>query len=188
MYMQLPRHVLFLVAFVAVYGFLEIATLARTMAKVRVASRDWTFYAVTIPGMLSLWIPLIAAYLSPAQVNRPLFGAGIVLLVCGVIIRIRGVSELAGFFSTAVERRDEHALVDRGMHAVIRHPSYLGTLLISFAVPIALRSQWWQFLFPVLTIAGVLVRIRKEEEFLAKNLPGYDDYIKRTHKLIPGLY
>ncbi|HTW92630.1 MAG TPA: isoprenylcysteine carboxylmethyltransferase family protein [bacterium] len=182
------RHVLILVAFVAAYGFLEVATLARTRAKVRVASRDWTFYAVTIPGMLSIYVPLVVAFFSRAPVARQFFAVGLILFVCGCIIRIRGVSELAGFFSTDVERREGHALVSRGLHAVIRHPAYLGTILLSFAVPIALRSQLWLFVFPVLTVAGELLRIRKEEAFLIKNLPGYDEYMKKTRRLIPGVY
>lgn len=188
MHAHLQKHVALLIAFIAVYGFLEISTLARTRARVRVASRDWTFYAVTIPGMLSLYIPLLVAFFSTAPVARAFYVAGIVMFFCGVIIRIRGVSELAGFFSTDVDRRDEHALVDRGLHSVIRHPAYLGTLLVSFAVPVALRAQWWLFIFPVLTVAGVLLRIRKEEEFLVKNLPGYEEYMKKTRRLIPGIY
>lgn len=187
MYIHPQKHVQLLVALVAVYGFLEIGTLMSTRSKVRVGSRDLTFYAVTVPAMLSLWVPLLAM-LFRAPFSLVFYIAGIVLMVCGIIIRIKGVAELQGFFSTAVEKLEGHVLIDRGLHALIRHPAYLGTLMISFSIVVALRASWWMFLFPVLTVAGVLVRIRKEEEFLVRQLPGYGDYMKKTRRLIPGIY
>lgn len=59
---------------------------------------------------------------------------------------------------------------------------------MSFSAVVASLAPWWMYLFPVLTVAGVLARIRKEEEFLVRNLPGYGDYMKKTRRLIPGIF
>jgi protein-S-isoprenylcysteine O-methyltransferase Ste14 len=132
-------------------------------------------------------VPLVVGFFH-APLFRVWYIAGIILYVCGVAIRIKGVSELQGWFSTVVEKREGQVLVSRGLHSVIRHPAYLGTILISFSFAVALRAHWWLYLFPVLTVAGELARIRKEDRFLAKNLPGYDEYMKKTRKLIPGIF
>jgi protein-S-isoprenylcysteine O-methyltransferase Ste14 len=184
----IPKHIALLFGLVALYGFLEIGTLALTRSKFRVAGRDATYYAVTIPAMLSLWLPVLTMFFRQEPFSKYFFLAGIILYVCGVVIRIRGVSELQGFFSNVVEKREGQVLISRGLHSVIRHPAYLGTLLISFSIPLALRAHWWLFLFPVLTVVGVFLRIHKEEEFLTKTLTGYGDYMKRTRKLIPGVF
>lgn len=184
--MHVQRHLLFLVLLVAVYGCFEVGTLVSTRSKFRAGSRDLTFYAVTIPGMLSLWAPFLCMFLRVASL--PVYVAGIAVMVFGAVTRVRGVSELQGFFSTVVEKLDGHVLIDQGLHAYIRHPAYLGTLLMSFSVVVASSAPWWIYLFPLLTVAGVLVRIRKEEGFLAKSLPGYDEYMKKTRRLIPGVF
>jgi protein-S-isoprenylcysteine O-methyltransferase Ste14 len=186
--MYIPKHIALLIGLVAVYGFLEIGTLVLTRSKFRVAGRDATYYAVTIPAMVSFWLPVLSLFLKPEPFSKCFYVAGIVLYVCGVVIRITGVSELQGFFSNVVEKREGQVLINRGLHSVIRHPAYLGTLLLSFSFPVALRAQWWLFLFPVLTVVGVLLRIRKEEQFLSMNLTGYGDYMKRTRRLFPGVF
>ena len=77
--------------------------------------------------------------------------------------------------------------MDSGLYAKIRHPLYLGNLLLFLACPafLAGRLSW---LAAVLAIAGLILRIHIEEKFLLGNTDGYQDYIQRTWALIPYLY
>jgi protein-S-isoprenylcysteine O-methyltransferase Ste14 len=70
----------------------------------------------------------------------------------------------------------------------MRHPMYAGALIMFFAVSPALGSWWGLAPFAVLT-AGLLARLKNEEDYLARNLSGYDTYRSRVRsRLIPGLW
>jgi len=83
----------------------------------------------------------------------------------------------------------QHALVGTGgIYAVIRHPSYLGLLLLSLGWGLAFRS-WIGVILTLLTIPPILARIRAEEALLRAHFGAeYEAYRTRTARLIPGLY
>jgi protein-S-isoprenylcysteine O-methyltransferase Ste14 len=79
-------------------------------------------------------------------------------------------------------------VVSTGVYAVVRHPMYLGALLLLILTPLALGSFWTMLLiipmFPVL-----LWRLLDEERFLKRNLPGYVEYCRTTRfRLIPRIW
>ncbi len=63
---------------------------------------------------------------------------------------------------------------------------YLGVILIYAFTPLAL-GFWWMVL-PALSIIPILaVRIRNEEEVLARDLPGYGGYLQKVkYRLCQG--
>ena len=79
-------------------------------------------------------------------------------------------------------------MIATGPYGLVRHPMYSAALVLFSATPIALGSLWG--LVPAAVLAAVIVwRLRSEEEYLARNLPGYDDY-RRTvpARLVPGVW
>lgn len=65
-----------------------------------------------------------------------------------------------------------HRVVDRGPYARLRHPGYLGFLLVFRFHPRLLGSTWAAWgLLPVL--GCFVTRIVLEEAFLCEHLPGY---------------
>jgi protein-S-isoprenylcysteine O-methyltransferase Ste14 len=89
------------------------------------------------------------------------------------------------FTSAAIEISAGQAVVSTGPYAVVRHPMYAGALVMLLGTPLALGS-WWAlgpFLILLLTI---IWRLLDEEQFLARDLPGYDAYrAKVRHRLLP---
>jgi protein-S-isoprenylcysteine O-methyltransferase Ste14 len=81
------------------------------------------------------------------------------------------------FFSAAVRIQTErdHHLIAKGPYRVIRHPGYFAMCI---AVPTsALAIGSWLALAPAAGFVAVIVRrARVEDEFLARNLPGYKSY------------
>jgi len=75
-----------------------------------------------------------------------------------------------------------------GPYAIIRHPMYLGSIVMYIATPIALGSYW--ALPPFLLMLPVFVyRILNEEEVLRRGLPGYKEYCKKTrYRLLPFIW
>jgi protein-S-isoprenylcysteine O-methyltransferase Ste14 len=92
------------------------------------------------------------------------------------------------YASRVVEVEEGQQVVTTGPYAVVRHPMYVGVLLMVLCTPLALGS-WWA-LVPILPLPFLLVlRIRNEEEVLTQELAGYPEYRKKTrYRLIPYLW
>ena len=79
-------------------------------------------------------------------------------------------------------------VIQSGPYAIVRHPMYLGTMLMYLATPVALGS-WWALLPALLIVPILIARIVNEEKVLAENLPGYRAYMQKTrYRLIPGIW
>ena len=89
------------------------------------------------------------------------------------------------FTSGIIEVANEQKVISSGPYALVRHPMYVGGLVMLLGVPFALGSYWG--LLATIPIYIVIVwRLLDEEKFLAKNLAGYLEYKKKvTYRLIP---
>jgi protein-S-isoprenylcysteine O-methyltransferase Ste14 len=65
---------------------------------------------------------------------------------------------------------------------------YASALLYLVGTPLALGS-YWGLLALVFMMSVLIWRLFDEEEFLAKNLPGYTEYQKKIqHRLVPYIW
>lgn len=98
---------------------------------------------------------------------------------------------LANSFAAPVVRIQEERgqrVIDTGPYAFVRHPMYAAAILYLVGMPFLLGS-WWGFVFVPLYIGGVAPRAMAEERLLARDLPGYADYMTRVRwRLIPGVW
>jgi protein-S-isoprenylcysteine O-methyltransferase Ste14 len=92
------------------------------------------------------------------------------------------------FASSIIEVGAGQRVIDTGPYALVRHPMYVGAIVMFFATPIALGSLWG--LVPALILAVAITwRLLDEEEYLARNLAGYGEYRARVRwRLVPGLW
>jgi protein-S-isoprenylcysteine O-methyltransferase Ste14 len=92
------------------------------------------------------------------------------------------------YTSAIIEVNASQEVISTGPYHVVRHPMYSGALLMLLFTPMALGSFFGVFFFfPILLI--IMFRLIKEEKFLAKNLVGYLDYMKKTRRrLIPFIW
>lgn len=92
------------------------------------------------------------------------------------------------YLSRTVEVVEEQTVVDTGLYALVRHPMYLATLVLFFAMALVLGSLYSFivfFAYPFL----IARRIRGEEAFLREHLAGYDAYCEKVpYRLIPFLW
>jgi protein-S-isoprenylcysteine O-methyltransferase Ste14 len=114
---------------------------------------------------------------------------GLVLFVLGWALK--GLALRANAFATAVVRLQserKHAVVDRGVYSVVRHPFYAGTPLVFIGQAIWLESST-AAVCAVLPTLLVLLRLTLEERFLRRELPGYSDYAQRVrYRLVPRIW
>ena len=110
------------------------------------------------------------------------------MIVLGVIIRFVAIATLRRNFSSRLRIREGHTLVKNGIYHWVRHPAYLGLMLIFLGVPF-LFSSVLGFLVMLLVVPLLLHRIGLEERMLIERFGAeYEEYRKRTKKLIPFLY
>ena len=78
-------------------------------------------------------------------------------------------------------------LVTEGPYAVIRHPLYLAEEIAVLGVFLQFMSFWAGILF-VAHLGFQIQRMRNEEQILRQAFPEYEAYMKRTARVIPGIY
>jgi protein-S-isoprenylcysteine O-methyltransferase Ste14 len=117
------------------------------------------------------------------------FFIGLALVLTGLTIRISSILTLRHFFTYTVSEVDHHRLIEKGLYKSIRHPGYLGQLIIFLGIPIALSNWLSVILMMIPVLLGYMHRIRIEERFLEKQMgEPYLDYQTRTHQLIPKVF
>jgi len=92
------------------------------------------------------------------------------------------------YASRIVEVEKDQKIISTGLYGFVRHPMYLGVIIMFVPTPIALDSYWG--LIPMATIPLALIfRIINEEKVLCKDLSGYKDYCQNTkYRLIPYIW
>jgi len=92
------------------------------------------------------------------------------------------------YASRVVEIDEKQTVITTGPYALVRHPMYVGVLIMYVLAPLALGSYW--AVLPALPLIFILVaRIRNEEKVLAEKLAGYREYMQRVKfRLIPGIW
>lgn len=143
----------------------------------------------TFCGLVA-FIPVDVFRLHPIRKPGPLISSvGLVLFVAGWWIISLAFRENA-FAAPVVKHQEERhqTVVDTGVYSIVRHPMYAGAVLLLIGMPLWLESYAAALLASV-PIGMLVVRIRIEERFLRRELPGYDTYTKRVrYRLIPFVW
>ena len=92
------------------------------------------------------------------------------------------------YASRVVEVEKSQKVISTGLYGFVRHPMYIGVIIMFIPTPIALGSYWG--LIPMVTIPlAIVFRILNEEKVLCKDLPGYKEYCQKTrYRLIPFIW
>ena len=113
-------------------------------------------------------------------------GASIVFLIAYILYA--EVLRENTYLSRTVEVQENQKVVDTGLYAVVRHPMYSVTLLFFLSMPIVLGSVYAFVIFLVYPFL-IAKRIKGEEAFLEKELPGYIEYKQKVkYRLIPFVW
>ncbi len=87
-----------------------------------------------------------------------------------------------------IQKEKNHNVINTGPYKIVRHPGYLGMLLGSIALPLALGSVL-AFIPLVIMIFLILIRTYYEDTTLQKELTGYSEYCKEVkYRLIPFIW
>jgi protein-S-isoprenylcysteine O-methyltransferase Ste14 len=114
--------------------------------------------------------------------------AGVSVCFAGGLLRLLPVYVLKNRFSGLVAIQHDHRLETHGLYGVIRNPSYLGLLITAVGWALAFRSGVG-VLLALGQMAPLVARMNAEERLLRAHFGvEYDAYVKRTWRLLPGIY
>ena len=152
----------------------------RTVQKIASTGLFVSFAAVMVLSALDHrfgWSPV------PTAVSL----AGDVLVVLGL-----GIGSLVviqnSYAAANITVEEDQKVVSTGLYGLVRHPMYLGALIMLVGFPVALGSYWGLVVLIPIAIVFV-VRVFDEEKALNQELAGYPDYTQQVHyRLVPYVW
>lgn len=121
--------------------------------------------------------------------NPPFLAWAMLLVVlAGMAICWWARVHLGRLWSAEVTHKEGHHIVDTGPYRLVRHPIYLGFIVIYAGLAVLFASGLGVIAFALFTV-GLWLKARLEEAFLAEafGAAAYDSYKARTPMLIPRL-
>ena len=92
------------------------------------------------------------------------------------------------YLSRTIEVQENQKVIDTGLYGIVRHPMYSATLILFLSMPLVLGSVYSFVIFLAYPFV-IAKRIKGEEEFLEKELPGYREYKQKVkYRLIPFIW
>jgi protein-S-isoprenylcysteine O-methyltransferase Ste14 len=141
-----------------------------------------TYLQVAMAGLDAVrfrWLPL------PLWCALP----GVLLFVSAMGL-IGWVMAMNRFAEATVRIQSErnHAVVSSGPYRIVRHPMYVGMILMYPATALMFGSGW-AMAVAALILVLIVWRTALEDRFLRSQLPGYQEYAAHTrYRLIPGIW
>jgi protein-S-isoprenylcysteine O-methyltransferase Ste14 len=112
---------------------------------------------------------------------------GFIALAPSFLIIFAAMKENPYLYKIVVVQKDQK-VVTTGPYAVVRHPMYVGVIIMFLAIPLSLGSL-------IAIIPGALmslllvIRTHFEDKTLHQELPGYKEYAKKTrYRLLPRVW
>lgn len=128
---------------------------------------------------------LASVFLKSAPVWFPVASVGLALMAAGLVIRFTAIAALGESYSLRI-RSIKGPVVAVGPYRWVRHPSYLGTLIVHTGLVFVFPGVL-PFVFLGLWYLAVTVRARTEDRFLMAD----DRYViystQTTRMMFPGI-
>ncbi|GFG67304.1 membrane protein [Mycobacterium kubicae] len=167
------------------------AALQRRMRAGPVAEGRTVQKIIIVVAMASFFAQMVLSALDYrfgwSSVPAPVCVVGDVLVAVGLGAAMLVVIQNA-YAAATVTVESGQQVVSSGFYRFVRHPMYVGNVILMCGIPLALGSYWGL----VLLVPGVLamvIRILDEEKLLTQDLPGYRDYTQRVrYRLVPYVW
>jgi protein-S-isoprenylcysteine O-methyltransferase Ste14 len=152
---------------------------------------DRSFWLVQPGFMITIFgAPLEYLYLAdilPRPTWMPVLGW--ILLGASIILHSWARQAIRGQFSGHVQIQPGHQLVQSGPYRFVRHPGYLGYVLMTLGIGIGYSSLISLAAVLVLLLPGLIYRIGVEEKLLVAEFgDDYRIYAQKTYRLVPGVW
>jgi protein-S-isoprenylcysteine O-methyltransferase Ste14 len=135
-------------------------------------------------AIAATWLPFTVPLQPGAPPGQGRQAVSDVLLICGTAWAVWSLRYLDRNVSVLAQARE---VVAQGPYRWVRHPLYVGEIVSSLGLAIAVNSYAGVALW--LVFCGLQVyRAAREEQVLLQALPAYRSYRARTAALLPGVF
>jgi len=125
----------------------------------------------------------------PIWDNFSIYLVSITFLLIGCIILLYSRLLLGKLASSRIVIEQNHMLMTKGIYKYIRHPIYLGMLLIFFGYALSFKAMIIPFSFLIIFFLIFNNRMNLEEQLLTEEFgKEYELYMKKTKRFIPYIY
>jgi protein-S-isoprenylcysteine O-methyltransferase Ste14 len=122
-----------------------------------------------------------------SAVPAPVSVVGDVLVALGLLINLVVFRENT-YGASTIKVEEGQKVISTGLYARVRHPMYVGILVMIMGIPLALGS-WWGLAILAITTPVLAWRIIDEEKLLSNDLAGYKEYTQKVrYRLVPYLW
>ena len=122
-----------------------------------------------------------------SQVPTAVVVLGDVLVAVGLGMSMLVVNQ-NNYAAATITVEEQQPVISTGLYGVVRHPMYVGALIMMVGMPLALDS-YWGLVTVVPGLAVLAMRIDDEEKMLRQDLEGYSEYTQKVHyRLVPGVW
>lgn len=113
---------------------------------------------------------------------------GVAIYTAGLLIAVIARFQLDSNWSDieTAQVLSHQQVVSNGIYGYVRHPIYVGDILLLFGLELSLNS--WLVLGVALMTPVILLQATREEKKLVETLPGYDVYCQQTKRFIPFVF
>lgn len=152
---------------------------------------DKVFFALYMP--LALFQPALGAidvvryHWSSLPFAYVYVGVILYLLASSIVAWVLATNPYAES-SVRIQTDRGQTVITSGPYRFVRHPMYVGCILMYFGTPLILGSLWAVMAAAVVAVL-FLARTVLEDRALRRELPGYGEYAARTrYRLLPGVW
>lgn len=163
----------------AFYALIVWAYLRRGPAK-----STTTSLGARVAAPTATFLPLALPFVGSGNVSAVALTVGNVLLVVGLAWSVWSIRCLDRNLSVVAQARD---VVQSGPYAWVRHPLYLGELVAVLGLSLTLGGPGAVGAWALLVVLQGY-RAVHEESLLTEVLPAYQDYARRTARIVPGVF
>jgi protein-S-isoprenylcysteine O-methyltransferase Ste14 len=152
---------------------------------------DWSFWAIVVGMVAVFYLPPTEYLYFRTILSRNVWMqiAGLILILLGSMLFIWGRRTLGSYYSGHVSVVEGQPLVQNGPYRFIRHPAYMGYLLIAAGMAVGYSSLTGFIVIPILLLPAVLYRLSVEDKLLSEHFGDpFKEYASKTARLIPGIW
>lgn len=155
-----------------------------------------------VPRLVKYWLPLVIAialigpgdWFGSSWLRARMYPASAATAVLGALLTMLGVAfacwaryVLGRNWSSVVQVKQDHELIQSGPYRWVRHPIYTGLLLAFLGTAMAI-GEWRGLICVVIVAVSFWFKLKLEERWMLDNFGvAYESYMQRTKALIPGL-
>ena len=138
----------------------------------------------------ALAVLAISCHVLPSiELGRAVAWAGVAIGASGFFLRIWAMRVLGQFYTRRLVTTAEQRVVQEGPYRLVRHPGYLGSLLVWTGAAASSGNMLCLAAVAALLAVAYAYRIRTEERMLMVALgKAYEDYRQRSWRLFPFVF